>query len=33
MGVQARVTAMGLDWDAINDRFASALLAVWKEAQ
>lgn len=33
MGAQARVTAMGLDWGAINDRFASALLQVWKEAQ
>lgn len=33
MGVRARQTALGLDWDAINDRFAAALLEVWKEAQ
>lgn len=33
MGSLARRTAMGLDWDAINDRFAAALLEVWKEAQ
>jgi glycosyltransferase involved in cell wall biosynthesis len=33
MGLRARQTAMTLDWDAINDRFAAALLEVWKEAQ
>lgn len=33
VGRQARTTAMGLDWRAVNDRFAAALLEVWKEAQ
>lgn len=32
MGKQARVTAEGLSWDAVNDRFARSLLEVWKEA-
>lgn len=33
VGRQARTTAKGLDWRAVNDRFAAALLEVWKEAQ
>lgn len=33
MGASARSTAMGLDWGVVNDRFAAALLEVWKGAQ
>ena len=33
IGAEARRAASVLDWGAINDRFSTALLDVWKEAQ
>lgn len=30
LGVQARQTAIGIDWEAVNDHFSAALLRAWE---